>query len=191
MNINYPYAVVILILILIFILISMIFGKGRDHSLEKTLAYRNVGGEIAFVFAPFTIYLVTHYINGSALKFLTTAELPMAAMILFGMGVLSLLKGKKVFELKDKIGKFRTMLGVCILFLILLGCLVIWLTLQEEVSSWFSIINLIIVIISVIFSFAVNGAIAYLVQELNEKNVKNRIEKEKIENTPGKKNKKY
>lgn len=158
----------VLVLVLFAMILGMMFGKKEGHSQRKTWAYRGAGVEIFFVFFPFVLHSIVNALSGSFLKFLTTPELPMASMIVSGMAMVSLLKGLYVSK-----GHFFVE-GFLVLFIVFLaifmGCggLVVWLALQPSVSPWFGVLNCLLVIFSVGFSFAVTAAMNHVVRNPEE-----------------------
>ncbi|MEO9524675.1 hypothetical protein [Marinobacter alexandrii] len=157
-----------LTLVLFAMIFGMMFGKSEGHSQNKTWAYRNAGGEIAFVFFPFILYSIAHGLNGSILDFLTTPELPMAAMIVSGIAMFSLVKGAVASKGKFAPEAFVILMVAFLAIFMSCGGLVFWLTLKESVSPWFSVGNFLVVIFAVGFSFAVSASMAHLVRNPEE-----------------------
>lgn len=149
----------------------MLFGKSKENSKNKTWAYREAGVEITFVLFPFLLYSVAHLLNGNFLKFLISPELPMAALIVSGIALSSLLKAASKGILPVA-GLMVFNLCFMALFMCCAG-LVFWLTLNTNISGWFSVLNSIVVVFAVVFSFGVSAAMNFVVKHPDEINMQN------------------
>lgn len=92
----------------------------------------------------------------------------MAAMIISGIGLSSLLKGASAAQGALPIAPFQVF-NLCFMALFMCcAALVFWLTLAENVSDWFSILNSIVVVLSLLFSYSVAAAMNFIVRHPNE-----------------------
>lgn len=163
MNIHYlfttpwPY-IMALLLVMAAALTGMTAGPQAGRSDATTKAYREVGGEIFFVFLPFVFYSVLAAANGSFLGFLAGTELPMASAIVSGMTILSINKGKRAANGAYPMHKFRILMRWARTSLIFCLGLVAWLFFDEPRWQWFSVINLCVVILVITLAFGVIAA---------------------------------
>lgn len=163
----YPY-----ILFLLMVVGAQICGmiKGpQKHRSDKTIAaYREVGGEIFFVFLPFVFYSGLTLLDGSFLAFLSGVELPMASVILLGMLILCINKGLEAADGKYLTGRFVVLRKFALTLLITCLFFVAWLFYQDELWPWFSVINLFIVVVVMCLAFGVIAAINRMVKAPEE-----------------------
>ncbi|WP_339514247.1 hypothetical protein [Pseudomonas sp. RL_15y_Pfl2_60] len=157
-----PHAISnILILALIVILAIMLLGNISGSKDEDTRwLHRGVGVEVAFVLLPFVFYGIGSLLNGSYSKFIASPELPMAAMILAALTIISLMKGLAASKNQTSIENFLVFTFLAILLLVGLGAYIAWLAFAKDVSPWFGALNSLIIFGVVIFSFAVHAAMA-------------------------------
>ena len=162
----YFWACNILLFVLVPSIAGMLFGKSKNSSANQMWAYREMGVEITFVLFPFLLYSVAHLLNGSFLRFLLSPELPMAALIVSGIALSSLLKAAS-----KGILRVSGLLVFHLCFLAIFMCcagLVFWLTLHTDVSHWISVLNSVVVVFAVAFSFAVSAAMHFVSKHPDE-----------------------
>jgi Ni,Fe-hydrogenase I cytochrome b subunit len=88
----------------------------------------------------------------------------MAAMIIAGIAMFSIIKGASSAKGKLPVADLLVF-NLC--FMALFMCcagLVFWLTLTEEVSEWFSVLNSFVVVLSLLFSYGVSAAMNFVVK---------------------------
>ncbi|GIU10683.1 hypothetical protein TUM4261_21090 [Shewanella sp. c952] len=154
----------VLLFMLLPMVYAMLFGNVKDRSNDKVWAYREAGVEIAFVLFPFLLYSIAHLLNSSFQSFLLSPELPMAAMIIAGIAMFSLLKGASSAQGKLPVAGLLVF-QLCFMALFMsCAALVFWLTLAEEISEWFSVLNSFVAVLSLLFSYGTSAAMNYVVK---------------------------
>ncbi|WP_172562925.1 hypothetical protein [Vibrio furnissii] len=134
-----------------------LFGNFQNADELKRSAYRETALEMVFVFFPVFLYAIAHTINGTLISLLKSPELPVIAMILAGMAIVNVFKA--TYATGDKI-EFSKLLLVLLAFLFVFMCcggLVFWLTIDSTVSIWISVVNCIVLFVTVLFHFGVSA----------------------------------
>lgn len=158
------WSATIITFVLLPVIFGMLIGTPKGRSKEAIWAYRGVGVEIVFVLLPFAFYAVGHILNGMYAKFMSSPELPMAAMILFALTIFSMLKGLSASALKASVPIEAFFVGslLSIFLIVVCGAYISWLAFSQYVSPWFGVINSILIVFAVVFAFGINAVMAYL-----------------------------
>jgi hypothetical protein len=143
---------------------GMLIGTPKGRSKEVIWANRGIGVDIVFVLLPFIFYAIGNILNGMYAKFMSSPELPMAAMILFALTIFSMLKGLSASASTGNIATEAFLVGTLLSILLMLSCgaYISWLAFSQQVSPWFGVFNSILIIFAVTFTFAINAAMAYV-----------------------------
>lgn len=158
-----PPWTLLLLLMLFAAFAGMTFGPQGERSIARMRAYRHVGYQIVFVFFSFLVSFLLSAVDKSFLALLSSTELPMAAAVLNAMNIFSVRQGVIAADGRYPLRKFNILTVISGLSLVSCLALVAWLYYQEDVSTWFSSTNLIVVIFVVMFSFAVQGSMRVLI----------------------------
>lgn len=160
----FVWAYHILGLILVPAIFSALFGKSKDNDMQKVWAYRGAGFEIAFVLLPFFIYFLINAFTGKIHSLLISPELPMAGLLLCSISLLWIMKGARTTKDLFPIEGLQIIQFVAIIFFVINALVVFYLTTSSNISSWFSIINSLLIVLCVYGSFAVVAMMTYASQ---------------------------
>lgn len=142
----------------------MLFGKIQGRTEEEMWVFRGAGIEVAFVLLPFVCYAIGSILNGSYSKFMASPELPMAAVILAGMVILSVHRGIAASQNRIATEAFLVFSLVAIFVLSGLCIYVGWLAYSSNVSLWFGVLNSALILAAVVAAFGVHSVMAYVVK---------------------------
>ena len=158
------WSATIIIIGLLPAIFGMLLGTPKGRSKEAIWAYRGAGAEVVFVLLPFACYAVGNILNGKYAAFMSSPELPMAAMILFALTIFSMLKGLSASAANGNIATEAFYVGALLSIFLIVSCgaYISWLAFSQYVSPWFGVINSILIVFAVVFSFGINSAMAYL-----------------------------
>lgn len=156
------WSATVLLLLLLPAVAGMLFGSPKGRSAEKVWAYRGSGVEVVLVLLPFAFYAVGNVLGGTYEKFMASAELPMAAMILFALPIFSVVKGQAAVGGRIAFEAFAIVVLVAVFLMMSCGAYISWLAYSDGVSPWFGVANSVLVVVAVILSFAVNAVMSYV-----------------------------
>lgn len=132
--------------------------------MQKTLAYRGAGFEIAFVLLPFFIYFLINAFAGKINSLLLSPKLPMAGLLLCSISLLWIMKGARATKDLFPIEGLQVIQLVAIVFFVINTLLVFYLTIFSSVTDWFSIINSLLITLCVFGSFGIVAMMNYASQ---------------------------
>lgn len=145
---------------------GMMRGAKNGRPIETVRVYRKAGLEVLIIYLPFVLYAVLSGFKGTFIDLLASAELPMAGAIVSATSASRAYKQLKVNEGVYDAYKFQslTVMGVAIC----VGCVFLasWITLQDSVSPWIGVSNLIIALVVTILSFSVIASMKHIEKNL-------------------------
>ncbi|MBN2976885.1 hypothetical protein [Pseudomonas lactucae] len=143
-------------------LCGMLFGTPKGRLRERVWLYRGAGVEILFVLLPFVFYGIGNSLNGSYAQFMASPELPMAAMVLFAMTIFSMLKG--IYASQGRVAIEAFLIGTVLSVFLMMSCgaYISWLAFRDYVSPWFGVVNSVLIVVAVLFSFAITASMSFL-----------------------------
>ncbi len=154
-----------LIVVLIAIVTIILGGGTEDDTREDIWIKRGAGVEISLILLPFVFYAVGNILNGSYDRFMASAELPMAAMILFTMTIFSLFRGlEAASKVNAYVEPFMVLALLAITFSFCCGAYISWLAFKDYVSLWFGFVNCLLILVAVFFSYGVHSAMMQIVR---------------------------
>jgi len=155
-----------LLLILCAAFAGMMQGPKNGRPIETVRAYRKAGLEVLIIYLPFVLYAVLNGYKGTFMDLLASPELPMAGAIVSGTSASRAYKQLRANEGVYDPYKFQTLTVMGIALCI--GCVFLasWITLQDSVSPWIGVSNLIIALFVTILSFGVIASMEHIEKNL-------------------------